>query len=101
VTRWAAAFVLDPDGVAKTTALGADRMARRLGEALPDGEQPLRAAVWALMRPMLSPRLAALNAGAFVVDDGNETTVDLAAHRGESTLDDLDLGGDEAAAVAA
>jgi hypothetical protein len=92
--RWAAGFVVDPDGVTCTTALGAERMARRLGEALPDGDRPLRAAVWALMRPMLSPRLAALHADAFLKDDEAETTVDLASYRGESTLDDLDLGDD-------
>ena len=31
VARWAAAFVLDPDGVTRTKALGTERMARRLG----------------------------------------------------------------------
>jgi hypothetical protein len=101
VTRWAAAFVLDPDGVTKTTALGADRMARRLDGALPDGDQPLRTAVWALMRPMLSPRLAALNGDAFLAEEGAETTVDQAAHRGESTLDDLDLTDENPAAAVA
>ena len=99
VVRWAAAFVIDADGVTRTTALGADRMARRLGEALPDGDHQLRAAVWTLMRPMLSPRLATLNAAAFVADDESETTVDLDAHRGETTLDELDLG-DELAPAA-
>jgi hypothetical protein len=101
VTRWAAAFVLDPDGVRRTTALGADRMGRRLGDALADGDGPLRAAVWTLMRPMLSPRLAALTADAFVQQDGTDTTVDLASHRGESTLDDLDLGDEEPVALGA
>src|SRR5262249_1714507 len=76
--RWAAAFVLDPDGVTKTTALGAERMTRRLGEALPDGEHPLRNAVWALMRPMLSPRLATRHVDDFVTDERPHTTVDLA-----------------------
>jgi hypothetical protein len=89
--RWAAAHVLHPDGITKTTTLGAERMARRLGEALPDGDHALRTAVWTLMRPMLSPRLAELNADAFTDRDEHETTVDLAAHRGESTLDELDL----------
>ena len=72
---------------------------RRLGEALPDGEVPLRVAVWTLMRPMLSPRLAALHADGFVADGAADTTVDLARHRGESTLNDLDLGDDEPASV--
>ena len=76
-------------------------MARRLGDALPDGDRPLRAAVWTLMRPMLSPRLAALNAEAFLEDNATDTTVDLAAHRGESSLDELDLGDDAPVAVAA
>ena len=91
VTRWAAAFALDPDGITRTTSLGADRMARRLADALPDGDRPLRTAVWTLMRLMLSPRLATLHAEAFVADDTADTTVNLPAHRGESTLDDLDL----------
>ena len=90
--------MLDPDGVTKTTALGADRMARRLHEALNDAEHPLRGAVWT---PMLSPRLAALNADAFVAVDVTTTTVDLATHRGESTLDDLALGDEHQAAAAA
>jgi hypothetical protein len=44
------------------------------------------------MRPMLSPRLTAMNADSFVADEPSETTVDLAAHRGDSTLNELDLG---------
>ena len=43
-------------------------MARKLRDALPGGEGALRAAVWELMRPMLSPALVALNRDAFVVD---------------------------------
>ena len=89
--RWAAAFVLDPDRLTKSSALGADRMARRLGDALPDGESCLRHAVWELMRPLLSPRLAARHADAFAGDDTTATTVDLSAHRGESTLAELEL----------
>jgi hypothetical protein len=73
-------------------------MARKLHAALPGGDSPLRAAVWEFLRPMLSPRLVALNRDAFVVDDGPQTTVDLAAHRGESGLEDLDLGEEETAA---
>jgi len=82
------------------TPLGADRMARRLGEALPDGARPLRAAVWTLMRPLLSPRLAALHTDAFVTGNEPRTTVDLPAHRGESTSDELDLDDDPPAAAA-
>ena len=46
------------------------------------------------MRPIQSPRLAALNADAFLEDDVTDTTVDLAAHRGESSLEDLALDDD-------
>ena len=55
--RWAAAFVLDPAGVTRTKALGTERMARKLRDALPGGDGALRAAVWEFMRPMLSPAL--------------------------------------------
>jgi hypothetical protein len=37
--------VLDPDGPTRTKALGSQRMARKLRDALPGGESPLRAAV--------------------------------------------------------
>ena len=43
---------------------------------------------------MLSPRLAALHCDAFITDSATETTVDLAAHRSESSLDELDLDHD-------
>ena len=95
LTRWGAAF---PDGVTRTKALGRERMARKLRDALPGGEHPLRAAAWELMRPMLSPRLAALHRDAFITDSTTETTVDLAAHRSESRLDELDLDHDTEAA---
>ena len=94
LTRWGAAFLLDPDGVTRTKALGSERMARKLRDALPGGEHPLRAAAWELMRPMLSPRLAALHRDAFITDSATETTVDLAAHRSESSLDEFDLDHD-------
>ena len=74
-------------------------MARKLRDALPGGEHPLRAAVWELMRPMLSPRLAELHRDAFVTDSATETTVDLAAHRGDSSLDELDLDDHDAEAA--
>ena len=95
---WASAFALDPDGVTRTKTLGTDRMARKLADALPGGHSPLRAAVWEFLRPMLSPRLATLHRDTFVFDEPLETTVELAAHRGESDLADLDLGDDAAAA---
>jgi hypothetical protein len=40
---------------------------------------------------MLSPRLAELHRDAFVTEDSGQSTVDLAAHHGDSNLDDLDL----------
>jgi hypothetical protein len=89
--RWAAAFVLHPDGVTRTKALGTERMARKLSDALPGGDSPLRTAVWELMRPMLSPTLAALNRDAFIADHSLETTVDLDRHRSASNLDELEL----------
>ena len=91
---WASAFALDPDGVTRTKTLGTDRMARKLADALPGGHSPLRAAVWEFLRPMLSPRLATLHRDTFVFDEPLETTVELAAHRGESDLAYLDLGDD-------
>jgi hypothetical protein len=69
-------------------------MARKLRDALPGGEQPLHAALWAFMRPILSPRLVQLNKDAFVFDAGIESSVDLGAHRADSELDELDLGED-------
>ena len=89
--RWAAAFVLDPDGVTRTKALGSERMSRKLRDALPGGQGALRAAVWELVRPMLSPALAAIHRDAFLADNPIDTTVRLADHRADSDLDDLDL----------
>jgi hypothetical protein len=96
VARWAAALVLDPDGVTRTKTLGTERMARKLHDALPGGDQPLRAATWAFLRPILSPRLTALHRDAFVHDAGTESTVDLAAQRADTDLDELDLDDDTA-----
>ena len=92
VASWTAAFVLDPDGVTRTKALGSERMARKLRDALSGGEHPLRSAVWDFVRPMLSPRLVELHRDAFVIDDSPQSTVDLTAHRGESSLEALDIG---------
>jgi hypothetical protein len=98
VARWGAAFVLDPDGATRTKTLGTDRMARKLREAVPGGENPLRTAVWEFLRPMLSPSLVALHRDAFVTDEHVETTVALTAHRSDSGLEDLELGDEQAAA---
>jgi len=97
---WAAAFALDPDGPTRTKTLGTDRMARKLADALPGGHSPLRTAVWEFLRPMLSPRLAILHRDTFVFEQPLETTVELAAHRGESDLAHLDLGDDTEPAAA-
>jgi hypothetical protein len=77
VARCAAAFVLDPDGVTRTKVLGSERMSRKLHDALPGGDEPLRAALWNFVRPMLSPRLAKLHHDAFVTADPQRSTVDL------------------------
>ena len=69
-------------------------MARKLADTLPGGANPLRGTVWDFLRPMLSPRLAALRRDTFVFDQPLETTVELAAHRSESELADLELGDD-------
>jgi len=94
--RLGAAFTLDPDGVTRTKTLGSERMARKLRDALAGGENDLRAAVWELMRPMLSPALVDLNRDAFVIQDECETTVDLAGRHAVSSLDDLDELGSSA-----
>jgi hypothetical protein len=93
--RLCAAFTLDPDGVTRTNALGSERMARRLRDALPASAEPLRAALWEFMRPMLSPALVELNRDSFLPETPTETTVELHAHRSESPLDELDFGDDE------
>jgi hypothetical protein len=95
VARWAAAFVLDPDGASRTKALGTERMARKLRDALPGGDNPLRAAVWEFLRPMLSPALVALHSDAFILDESIESTVELAEHGGDSGLENLELGDDD------
>jgi hypothetical protein len=91
VARLSAASVLDPDGVTRTKVLGTERMAHKLNDALPGSDEPLRSAMWAFLRPMLSPRLAALHRDAFLSADACTSTVDLDAHRSNSSLEDLDL----------
>jgi hypothetical protein len=89
--RLAAAFVLDPTGVTRTKALGTERIARALRDALPGGDSPLRGAVWEFVRPMLSPALVELNRDAFRIQHECDTTVDLAGRHAASSLEDLDL----------
>ena len=97
--RLGAAFMLDLDGVIRTKTLGTERMARKLRDALPGGESALRASVWELIRPMLSPALVALNRDAFLIQGECETTVDLAGRHAATSLDDLDLDELNSAAV--
>ena len=85
--------MLDPDGITRTKAVGTERIARKLSDALPGGHSPLRTAVWDFVRPMLSPTLVALNRDAFIIDESAESTVDLGSHRSASKLDELDLDG--------
>jgi hypothetical protein len=66
-------------------------MGRRLQQALRGGEHPIRA-VWGLLRPVLSPRVAELNRDAFVVDEAFAQTADIGRHRAATRLEDLDLG---------
>ncbi len=94
VARWAAAFILDPDGATRTKTLGTERMSRRLQDALPGGENPLRHAVWEFMRPVLSPALVERNRDAFITDPDTQSTVTL--HHRDTPLHDLNLGDDDA-----
>ncbi|MBV9197708.1 MAG: hypothetical protein JO168_26530 [Solirubrobacterales bacterium] len=48
------------------------------------------------IRPILSPTLVELNRDALVIDRNTRSTVDLDQHRGDSSLEDLDLGDDVA-----
>lgn len=89
--RFAAAFVLDPDAVTRTKALGSERIARKLSDALPAADAALREAVWEFIRPMLSPALAAMHHDSFAADQTASSTVALDEHRAESDLNDVDL----------
>jgi hypothetical protein len=72
--------------------LGGECMSRRLHEGAP--RRRGAAAGGACERPCgrCSHRAAAeLHRDAFVIDDAERSTVDLAGHRGDRSLDDLDL----------
>jgi hypothetical protein len=71
---------------------------RKLRDALPGGEQPLRAPSWAFRRPLLSPRLVELNKDASSPTASSPASTSTPA--GDSGLDELDLGDDEHAAAA-
>ena len=96
-TRLAAAFVLDSDGVSVTKALGRQRMQSHLRDALPGGEHPARAALWAVIRDALSPALIEMHRDSFVFETP-PSTADLAAQKATVDLDEIDLG-DEAVAA--
>ncbi|MEA2312480.1 MAG: hypothetical protein QOE28_2448, partial [Solirubrobacteraceae bacterium] len=97
IAAWASAFALDPDGLPRAGALGAERLERRQADALPAGPGPLRDAVWALLSPLLSPRLIELHRDAFLAECKATSTVDLTAHRGDSALEEIELGQERAA----
>ena len=65
------------DGVTRTKALGTERMARKLRDALPGEDSPLNSTVWEFMRPMLSPTLVEVNRDTFMADDDIRSTVEL------------------------
>jgi len=94
VARWGAAFVLHADGITRTKTLGAERMARKLRDALLASDQPLRDAVWAFLHPVLSPRLAEPNRDAFVHDTGIEAPSTSQSTARTTTSRGRDLGGD-------
>ena len=67
-------------------------MARKLRDALPGGEHAAaRRRVGVHAADALPRAWPPLHRDAFVIDEAIDTTVDLAAHRGDSALDDLDL----------
>ena len=85
VARLAAAFVLDPDGVTRTKVLGRERLSRKLDEALPSGDQPLRDALWTFLRPMLShgsPTCTATRSSATTTDAAASTSPRTDANQG-------------------
>lgn len=90
--------MLDPAGITHTDTLGTERPARKLADRRRAGANPSGAAVGERLRPMLPPQLATLHRDAFVFDERVQSSVEVAAHRGESDLADLDPGADTAAA---
>ena len=84
--------MLDPDGVTRTKALGSERMARKLRDALPGGDERAARrrlgvhAADALARARRAqPRHVRHRRAA------TRRTVDLDGHRAASDLDELDL----------
>jgi hypothetical protein len=74
-------------------------IARKRRDALPGGDEALRAAVWAFVRAILSPPLTPPSKDAFVHDSGIESNVDLEAHRSDSDLAELELDDESADAA--
>jgi hypothetical protein len=89
VARRAAAFVFDPDGGARTKALGTQRMARASCATRSTAANTPCALACGNSCVPCSPALVARHRDAFILDQGIETPVALAEHGGESGLDDL------------
>ena len=84
--------MLDPDGVTRTKALGTERMARKLRDALPGGdERAARRRLGVHAPDALARARRAATATRSSIDESAETTVDLDGHRAASDLDELDL----------
>jgi hypothetical protein len=86
-SRLGAALVLDPAGVTRTKALGSERMARKLRDALPGGDGALRAAVWEFMLvPTSAQPRSALHVRIDFIKEGQ--IVQLQAWMGRGRPDD-------------
>ena len=92
--------MLDPAGVTRTKALGSERMARKLRDALPGGDGALRAS-------RVGVHAADALAGAGGAEPRrvrhrrcDETTVDLDGTSRDSDLDELDLDDEQATEAA-
>ena len=88
--RLGAAFTLDPDGVTRTKALGTERMARKLRDALPGGDSPLRAASGSSCGRCSRQRSSRSTATPSSRGRARDT-VDLAGRDAASSLEELDL----------
>ncbi len=88
--RLADAFVINPDGVIRTKALEPSAWPASCVTRWP-AEGAADTTGWELLLSRFSPPRGPAH-DAFVADQHAASTVDLRAHRGESTLEDVDLG---------